>query len=277
MSELPAEAVRDAHVFRCSLPMRVKLDRMARAVGPAKDLTCLEVGFDNGMMSYHMRQNGGTWHTVTTTESAAQSARAWVDDNVHVLKKGALPFKKKEFDVVVVADMLERTDNPEAFIADCHRLMKPDSRLVLTAANRKKWTLIRSLRNALADPASEGGRGTYPGFTEQELFVLLKDGFDLHGMHKYRGFFVEATDLCVQAMSRRREQDDERHGMRVCSMAKPFYFFAAQMDMLLFFVRGHCLIAIAKRRPWLPRKTPVLTDGRSISEAVLNTLGSDLQ
>ena len=278
MSDLSPEAVRDGHLFRCSLPMRVKLDRIGRAVGPTHGMTCLEVGFDNGIMSYHMRQNGGTWHTVTTSEAAARSARDWAGDNVHVLKRGALPFKKKDFDIVVAADMLERVENPAAFIADCHRLMKPDSRLVLTAANRKKWTLMRLLRNALASPGYESRQESkYPGFTETELFGLLKDGFDLHGMHKYRGFFVEAVNLILQAMIRRRAQHDELAGMRLHSMAKPFFFLAAQLDMLLFFVRGHCLLAVAKRRPWLPRKTPVLTDGRSIPEAVLNTLGSDLQ
>jgi hypothetical protein len=30
------------------------------------------------------------------------------------------------------------------------------------------------------------------------------------------------------------------------------------------------MIAMAKRRAWHPRKTPVLVDGRSISEAVLS-------
>lgn len=274
MSALPPEAVRDAHVFRRSLPMHIKLDRIVRAVGKTDGLTCLEIGMDNGMMSYHLRKTGGTWNTVATNESAAQSARALVEDNVHVLKKDTLPFKKKVFDVVVAIDMLGRVENSDAFIAECHRMLKPDGRLALTAVNRKKATLIRPLRALLGGSREKGGV-PHTGFTESELFVMLKDGFDVHGINKFRRFFVEFTDLCVQALVRRasaRGEHTERKVMRVYSWAAPFYFVAAQLDMLLFLTRGHYLIAIAQRRAWLPRKTPILTDGRTISEAVLSSI-----
>ena len=58
--------------------------------------------------------------------------------------------------------------------------------------------------------------------------------------------------------------------MRMYSVAGIFYVLAAQLDMLLFFTRGHYLIAHAKRRAWRPRKTPVQSDGRTITEAVLS-------
>jgi hypothetical protein len=52
----------------------------------------------------------------------------------------------------------------------------------------------------------------------------------------------------------------------------PLFGLAYQLDFLLFFSRGNYLIANAKRRAWLPRKTPVLSDGRSITEAVLSKI-----
>lgn len=274
MSALPAEAARDAHAFRRSFPMHVKLDRIVRAVGNAEGLTCVDIGLDNAMMSRLLRKTGGVWHTVAASEAALRSARSLLDDNVHSLKKDALPFKKKEFDIVVADNMLERVENSESFIADCHRMMKPDGRLIFTASYRKKATLIRPLRRWLGAVRDKTGT-PHPGFTESELFAMLKDGFDFHGMHKFRRFFVEFTDVCVQALVRRAEAHGEqadRKIMRIYSLASPLYFLAAQLDMLLFFTRGHCLIATAQRRAWLPRKTPVLTDGRTITEAVLSTI-----
>jgi hypothetical protein len=92
-------------------------------------------------------------------------------------------------------------------------------------------------------------------------------------MNRFRRFFVECLHLCVQARARRAaEVGDERKIMRVYSLSAPFFLVAAQLDMLLFFTRGHRLIASAQRRAWLPRKTPILSDGRTISEAVLSSI-----
>jgi hypothetical protein len=49
------------------------------------------------------------------------------------------------------------------------------------------------------------------------------------------------------------------------------FWIAAQLDLLLFFTRGYHLVAIAQRKIWRPRRTPVLKDGRSIADATLNT------
>ena len=56
---------------------------------------------------------------------------------------------------------------------------------------------------------------------------------------------------------------------RFYSMLYPFFWLAAQLDKLLFFTKGYCLIGRARRRQWRPRRTPVLADGRSIAEAAL--------
>jgi hypothetical protein len=46
-----------------------------------------------------------------------------------------------------------------------------------------------------------------------------------------------------------------------------------QLDLLLFFTKGHRMLAVAHRRAWRRRDTPVLVDGRTLSEAVLSKAG----
>jgi hypothetical protein len=123
-------------------------------------------------------------------------------------------------------------------------------------------------------PGADGDRrraGTN-GYSEGELFRALKDGFDVHGMHSYSRIFVELVELMTAAALARREGGaDVETLVRVHRRAYPVAWLAYQLDLLMFFTRGHRLVATAKRRAWLPRKTPILIDGRSISEAVLSS------
>ena len=113
-----------------------------------------------------------------------------------------------------------------------------------------------------------------PGYSESQLFSILKHGFNVLNMRSYSRFMVEFTDTLVQFFAARIKSGEGRSNddriTRLFSIAGPLYRLAFQIDMLLFFTRGYYLIAMAKRRAWRPRKAPVLVDGRSISEAVLS-------
>jgi hypothetical protein len=112
-----------------------------------------------------------------------------------------------------------------------------------------------------------------PGYSESDLFRILKNGFDVHHMRSYSRFFLEFTDTIAQFLVRRARQSaegTEKERLATYSTFHVLYGLAFQLDMLLFFTRGHHLIALAKRRAWRPRNAPVLVDGRSISEAVLS-------
>jgi hypothetical protein len=54
----------------------------------------------------------------------------------------------------------------------------------------------------------------------------------------------------------------------------PFlYRLAFQLDLIIFFTRGYRMVAYGRRKGWRPRQTPVLSDGRNITEAVLKQTG----
>jgi SAM-dependent methyltransferase len=245
------------------------LSELARATGSTDGKVCLEIGLDDGVMSYHLRRMGGEWHTIVLHEDSEASVRALVQDRVHRIDARKLPFDNKTFDIIIVANTLERTEDDSAFIEECHRTLKPTGRMIIHTLNLKAGSPITALRNVL-------GKGPRPqglvraGYNETDLFQLLKHGFDVAYVRSYSRFFVQLVDLFANTGRRRGTTRNTAHETgRISLVTSILWIMAHQLDFLLFLTRGFCLVAVAKRRAWLPRKTPVLADGRSISEAVL--------
>lgn len=271
---LSPEAKKHLYMFRKSLPMRIKLHEILRALGSTEGQTCLDIGTNNSMISYHLRRRGGNWHSAVTNQGARDSVRAVVEDNVHVLKEHTLPFDEKFFDAVVVVNFLEHVEVDNLFIEECHRILKSDGRLIILVAHMKLFTIIRPLRRMLGLTDERMGLSRR-GYSESQLFGILKDGFDVYNLRSYSRFFIEIADIFVRFIARKitsGEGSSEKKVMRFYSIAMLVYWLADQLDILLFFTRGYYLVVSAKRRAWRPRKAPVLADGRSISEAVLSKI-----
>lgn len=260
-----------AGLFRNSLPMRMTLQEIVRGLNVRRTDRCMAIGRHAAMFAYHLRKLGGNWATVVASEEEAVLARELVGDDVHILaEEVSLPFKDKTFDAVVVVDCLEKADRDEAFVEDCHRVLKNDGRLVVNVAHRKSMTLVNPLRRLLGGLRANGGTAGI-GYSEPEMFGILKHGFDVSNMRTYMRFFVVLVDTFVQAaVGHATSEEGLKRAARRYSIAAPFYWLGYQMDLFLFMTRGFSMICAAKRRAWLPRKTPVLSDGRSISEAVLS-------
>ena len=259
-------------LFRKSLPLQVELQELARTIGQTDGLVCLEVGSPNPLFSYRLRKLGGQWHTGILREADMPAFTELLGDNVYLVPDLRLSFKKKIFDVVLIADVLESVKEDEKFIEECHGVLKPDGRLVVNVTRPKPWSLLNPLRDLLGLTSEETGRFR-PGYSESELFNVLKHGFDVANMRSYSRWFVEFVDLWVRSAIRRETArqmpGSEARIHRIIKMAGPCYWIGYQLDMFLFFTRGFRLVASAKRRAWRPRNAPVLVDGRSISEAVL--------
>jgi 2-polyprenyl-3-methyl-5-hydroxy-6-metoxy-1,4-benzoquinol methylase len=259
------------HLFRKSIPMQTMLHETVRSLGESGEMTCLDIGARNGAISQQLRKRGGTWHSVVADNDTAAAVRAVVPENVSVIDGTTLPFKKQMFDAVVIFEFLERVQMDENLIEECHRVLKPDGRLIVSVPHIKSWTMLETLRPVFGLTYQEKGQAR-AGYTESQLFNILKNGFDVLNMRTYRRFFLEFTDMVVQTRARRKIGKDNaaKKLMRLYSFVSIFYWLADQLDMFLFLTRGHVLIATAKRRAWRPRNVPVLVDGRSISEAVLS-------
>jgi SAM-dependent methyltransferase len=272
-SSITSSASGRLRLFKKSLPLRVKLHEILRALGDADGLIGLDLGGEPGSLSYHLRRRaGGTWTTLVPDEGTAAAVRELVPARVGTTTDGLFPFEKKSFDAIVVTGELERIRDDSQWIEECHKALKPDGRLVLAVERVKPWTLLGFFRRLLGLTYDRKGK-VREGYTESALFNVLKDGFDVLSMRTYSRFCVEFVDLIVEFarlhISPGADAADKRV-YRLYQAAAGFYWLAYQIDLLLVFQRGFKMIAVAKRRAWLPRKTPVLVDGRSITEAVLS-------
>jgi len=254
----------DVHIFRKSVPLQVTLQEILKVVGDMDGKSGVAIGSCNAMLSYQLRRSGGSWQELVLDANTASNIREVVGEDVHVFDGAAFPFRAKSFDVVVVLEGLSAQPSDADFIEMCHKALKPIGRLVVCVPRAKRFSLINPVRALFG---LGGG-----GYTESHLFSILKHGFDVMSMRTYSRFSVELVDAFVRGLARRRHERVPASQLRLYAVAYGFYWIAYQLDLLIFFARGHRLIACAKRRAWRSRDAPILIDGRSISEAVLSPI-----
>lgn len=271
-------------LFRKSLTKQAKFAEVVRLLGPTSGQFCLDLGGDNGVVPYYLRQRGGTWYSADLAEKSVESMRKLLGQRVYLISGPQLPFDDAFFDAVVILDLLEHHLQDADFIRECHRVLKPGGRLVVNVPYVKRRAVLPPLRRMLGLTDEMHGH-VRPGYTEPQLFDLLKDGFNVEKYRTYSRFFVELLDTLIRFVVQRRSRSEDPGAkgvmingqdfekmekiFRFYSMLYPLFWIAAQLDYGLFFTRGYYLIARASWRPWRPRKTPVLQDGRSIAEAAL--------
>lgn len=272
-------------LFRKSLVKQAKLREIVELLGPVKNQTCLDIGGDNGVLSWHLRKLGGTWHSVDMSEKGVESMRRLLGERVELITTSKLPFPDNTFDAIVIIDFLEHIEPDYHFVRECHRVLKTTGRLIVNVPHVKKRAVLPPIRRALGLTDERHGH-LRPGYTEHQLYDLLKDGFDMQEARTYSRFFVESLDTMIQLASKVSNKDQTVDGkgamideqdlqrmnklFRVYSALYPVFWLAAHLDLALFMTKGYSLIARARpRRQWMPRKTPRLGDGRSIAEAAL--------
>lgn len=288
MVDFSSRAIADSEwhqkLFSRSLAKQAKLRNIVSLLGPVRGQNCLDLGGDNGVISYQLRRLGGTWTSADISEKAVASTRRVVQDRVELIRGPELPFPDRAFDAVVIVDLLEHVQDDAKLIEECHRILKQSGRLIVNVPHRKRAAILRPVRKILGLTDAAHGH-VRPGYTQSDLFELLKDGFNVEEVRTYARFFSEALDTAIRffvALFSARKQPDPKGEMvdeedfermnklfRLYTIVYPLFWLAAKLDWLLFFTQGYSLVARAKWRPWIPRKTPILRDGRSIAEAAL--------
>jgi SAM-dependent methyltransferase len=190
----------DGYVFRKSLALQIELQEALASLGDVSDLECLEIGSSNAMFSYQLRRAGGRWHSLTVDAETAARIREGLEDHVDVLPAPPEePFAKGTFDVVIVFGMLETQTSDAAFVKQCHRMLKPEGRLIVCAARKKPFSVLNIVRRRL-QPAGQ----VRIGYTEGRLFTALKSGFDVSTLRTYQRFFMALASSVVECMDSRR-------------------------------------------------------------------------
>ncbi|MCL1921908.1 MAG: methyltransferase domain-containing protein [Kiritimatiellaeota bacterium] len=213
--------------------------------------TGLDVGFTNSWASQTFRQTGGYWMTVEMThQRLGRVAGALGEDTVLAAGKGGeLPFDDKQFDVVVVSCAM-LTANPAtvpAILRECHRIIKVGGHLVFTVTRQKLHASALS--------------GAGAGYSEAEMFRLLRDGFDVLGFRYSCRFWVQM----VRRWELRHNDPSAAPGLGT----RLFYTLAKCIDLFLFFTKGYQMTVFCHRKGWRERRSSLIPSAAPVSEAIL--------
>jgi ubiquinone/menaquinone biosynthesis C-methylase UbiE len=247
-------------LFSKSPLKRDKVAALLSVLGEVKGKRCLDLGSDNGVVSLLLRQQGGSWASGDLTPETVEAIRGLVDTDVHLVGEKRLPFKDAEFDLVVVADMMEHVEHEEAFVSELARVLKAGGRLVVNTPHARDTTL-RRLRLRLGQTDLKHGH-LRPGYTAESLGSLLGSFFEVGETKTYTKAFSETVDTIMQwgleSLGKKGSKkgvvvtggDLDRHArlFAAYSTVFPFVWAFSRLDRLLPWNDGYRLLLVARRR-----------------------------
>ncbi|MHB1131395.1 MAG: class I SAM-dependent methyltransferase [Chloroflexota bacterium] len=248
-------------LYSKSVLKQAKYRELVATLGPTEGLSCLDVGADNGVISYLLRRRGGNWKSADLDEETVAAIAELVGSAAYQIDGGRLPFADDEFDRVVIVDALEHIADDGAFVAELRRILKPGGLLVVNVPHRKR-SLLRLLRLAIGQTDEKHGH-LRPGYTRESLLAVLGDRFVLESARTYSKFFSELVDTIITygvSLFKRgrpgstakgqvvtgRDLKGNRSLFRAYALVYPFVWLLSRLDALLPFASGYMLITRAR-------------------------------
>ncbi|MGB7949054.1 MAG: class I SAM-dependent methyltransferase, partial [Candidatus Binatia bacterium] len=182
-------------LFNKSVLKQRKLQEITDALGATDQLHCLDIGSDNGVISYFLRRRGGAWKSADLDEQAVRSIRELVRCDVYPIDGRCTPFRDNEFDRVVIVDFLEHIPTDREFIDELFRVIKPGGELIINVPHIKN-SLLRKVRIAIGQTDEKHGH-LRPGYTVAGLADLLMGRFTIASHTTYSKFFSECIDTFI--------------------------------------------------------------------------------
>ncbi len=247
-------------LFNKSVLKQRKYSEIVALLGPTAQLRCLDIGSDNGVISYLLRQRGGCWQSVDLDAQSVLSIRELVHNAVYRIDGQGMPFRDNQFDRVVIVDFLEHIPDDQAWIDELFRIMQPGGKVIINVPHIKN-SLLRRFRLALGQTDEKHGH-LRPGYTIETLETLLGTRFTLETYTTYSRFFSEWIDTmivhAVYMLKKHRPGDAQKGAIvtgqdlnaypsmfKLYSLIYPIVWMFARLDDLIFFRSGYMLIARA--------------------------------
>jgi SAM-dependent methyltransferase len=247
-------------LFNRSVLKQRKFREITAYLGQTQGLSCLDIGADNGVISYLLRQRGGEWQSADLDAQAVAAIRSLVAQNVFQIDGCYTPFHEDTFDRVVIVDFLEHIDTDRDFINDMHRIIKPGGELIINVPHSKQ-SLLRRFRLAIGQTDEKHGH-VRPGYTAAEIEALLGKRFTIIAIHTYSKFFSECIDTLITAAVDWMKRGDKAsakgrvvtgkdmgqyHKMfKIYSLIYPVVWMFAQCDKALLWCSGYMMIVKAR-------------------------------
>jgi ubiquinone/menaquinone biosynthesis C-methylase UbiE len=207
------EALQDwpIRLFKRSVLKQRKFNEVTAMLGPTDGLTCLDIGGDNGVISYLLRQRGGTWMSADLDAQSVNAIQELVKTDVYQLDGNCAPFQANVFNRVAIVDYLEHIPDDDGFLADLHRVMKPGGIVVINVPHIKK-SALRKLRITLGQTDAKHGH-LRPGYTIDSIKQTMDGYFTCEEFRTYSKFFSELIDTLIvlrSACFRKANKDNLR-------------------------------------------------------------------
>lgn len=247
-------------LYKKSVLKQRKYQEVNAMLGETDRLRCLDIGADNGVISYLLRNGKASWASADLNETAVNAIRELVHDEVFQIDGGRTPFADDEFDRVVILDFLEHIPDDRKFVEELYRIIKPGGELVMNVPHIKN-SLLRKFRLAIGQTDEKHGH-LRPGYTVDGLNSLCSGKFTVLSHKSYSKFFSEAIDTLITFgfSFLKKEERSSQKGLIVTgedlnkyqklflaySIVYPVVWIFGQMDKLLFWRSGYMLIARAR-------------------------------
>jgi SAM-dependent methyltransferase len=223
----------------------------------------LDVGADNGVISYLLRQRGGEWRSADLDPRAVASIRQLVGSEVYQLDGARTPFADRAFDQVIIVDYLEHILDDRAFARELARILVPGGILVVNVPHLQPGSPLNRFRHRIGLTDAWHGH-LRPGYTVEGLREVLGPRFAIERAVTYSRLGSELVDTALngvyEAMRKRSggassskgtvvtAADVGRHRkqLRLLSLLYPALKLTASADRLMPWQPGHKLIVRAR-------------------------------
>jgi SAM-dependent methyltransferase len=252
-------------LFRKSVLKQAKLRRILELLDDPAGKANLDIGADNGVISYLLRQRGGRWSSADLDERAVASIRQLVGNEVYQLDGATTPFSDRSFDQVVIVDYLEHVSDDRAFARELERIVKPGGTVIVNVPHLQPGSPLNRLRHRIGLTDEWHGH-LRPGYTVESLRDTLGPRFEFERVVTYSRFGSELVDTALnglyEAMRKRKgaagsvkgavvtgtDLGQYRKQFRMLSLLYPALRVTAAVDRLLPWQAGHKLIVRAVLR-----------------------------
>jgi SAM-dependent methyltransferase len=253
-------------LFRKSVLKQAKFRRILELLDDPAGKVNLDIGADNGVISYLLRQRGGRWSSADLDQRAVASIRQLVKTDVYQLEGARLPFGDRSVDQVVVVDYLEHIYEDRTFARELERVLKPGGCVIINVPHLQPGSPLNRLRHRIGLTDAWHGH-VRPGYTLASLREILGPRFKVERAVTYSRFGSELVDTALnglyEAMQRRKgaagsskgtvvtrdDVDRYRKQFRLLSALYPALRLTAAADALLPWQAGHKLMVRARLDP----------------------------
>ena len=261
-------------MFRKGLKKRQRLKCLKKVlgeIGPAERCLLLTCGDNNGAMNFFLRQIGGIWSFADLEDICLAEMKVLLGEPVVQVQEDRLPYADGTFDRIVCIDVHEHVDEPSIVSAETSRILKPGGQLIVTTPNGDEAKLAVRLKNAVGMSKEAYGHRRI-GLTGEEIRALMtRDNIETVQTLTFSRFFTELLELSinfayVKILSKKSDAaDNHEHpeiapatssqlqtvskSYRIYSMIFPIYWLLSQLDALVFFTEGYCVMVEGRRSP----------------------------